>query len=476
MGTRPGRKILSVLIPVYNERAFVRRSIERVLHASLPGHLERELVVVDDCSTDGTSEVLGQIALEYPDTIRLFRQTENQGKGAAIRRAISEMRGDIAIIQDADLEYDPDDYGRVLAPIIEGQADVVYGSRFAGSPRRRVLNYHHALGNTFLTHLSNLCTGLNLTDIETCYKAFKADLLRTIPIRSNRFGLEPEITAKVARRHCTVYEVPISYFGRTYAEGKKIGWKDGLQAIYVIIKYFLIDDCFLTSVGHSVLRELSTTRRFSEWIVKVIEPYLGNRILEIGAGIGNVSRQLPKRELLTVSDYDDEYITLLNQAFLHYDNIRIAKLDLSHDDGFEALAAQHSSVVCLNVLERVEDDVAALCRMSSLLQPGGHLIILVPQHKWLMSSIDRQLGRYLRYTRSELTEKAELAGLHVTKLLDFNKLGTLGWLVNNRLRGRTTFGRFQLKIFDSLVPVMSRIEKWLPLPGLSLILIATKRE
>jgi phospholipid N-methyltransferase len=462
-------------MPVYNERAFVRRSIERVFHAPLPYHFELEIVVVDDCSTDGTSDVLQQIALEYPNAIRLFRQTENQGKGAAIRRAVSEMQGDIAIIQDADLEYDPDDYARMLAPIIEGQADVVYGSRFAGSPRRRVLNYHHALGNMFLTHLSNLFTGLNLTDMETCYKAFRADLLRTIPIRSNRFGLEPEITAKVARRHCTVYEVPISYFGRTYAEGKKINWKDGLQAIYVIIKFFLIDDCFHTPIGHSFSRELSSTRQFSEWIVNVIEPYLGNRILEIGAGIGNISRQLPKREFLTISDYDDEYITLLNQAFRHYDYIQIVKLDISNDDGFEALAAQHSSVVCLNVLERVEDDVAALRRMNSLLQPGGRLIIMVPQHRWLMSNMDKKLGRYLRYTAPELTDKIELAGLNVTKVFNFNKLGILGWLINNRLRGRTTFGRFQLKIFDSLVPIMSRIERWLPLPGLSLILIATKR-
>ena len=224
--------LVSILIPAYNERAFLRRLLERVVTAPLPEGLKREVIVVDDASKDGTYELATSLAEANPGLIKVFRQEVNQGKGAAVRRAIKEMAGLFALIQDADLEYDPEDYPVLLAPLLKKNADAVYGSRFATRSMRRVLNYHHELGNRFLTILSNLTTGLNLTDMETCYKAFRADVLKTIPLRSNRFGIEPEITAKIAKRNCIVYEVPISYHGRGYAEGKKITWKDGLAALY----------------------------------------------------------------------------------------------------------------------------------------------------------------------------------------------------------------------------------------------------
>jgi hypothetical protein len=180
--------------------------------------------------------------------------------------------------------------------IKEGHGDVVYGSRFASRTMRRVFNYHHALGNKFLTRLSNITTGLDLTDVETCYKAFRADVLKTIPLRSNRFGIEPEITAKIAKRNCVVFEVPISYAGRNYSEGKKIGWKDGYSAIYTILKYWFVDDCFDEHYAQAILHNLAHARRFNKWMVKGIEPYLGDRILEVGSGIGNISWLLPKKE------------------------------------------------------------------------------------------------------------------------------------------------------------------------------------
>ncbi len=307
--------LLSILIPVYNERAYLRTCIEKVIAAPLPTGIERELILVDDASTDGSDSVIQSLVESYPDKIRSFHQPHNMGKGAAIRRAVAEMRGQYAVIQDADLEYDPREYVDLLRPVLEEGADVVYGSRFCIRHMRRVLFYHHKLGNLLLTHLSNLTTGLDLTDIETCYKLFRADLLKTIPLRSNRFGFEPEITAKISKRGCSVYEVPISYHGRGYAEGKKIGWKDGLSAIYTILKYWLIDDCFEERYGHAVLRGLSGARRLSRWMVTVIEPFLGDRILEIGSGIGNISRFLPKRERLTVSDMDPVYLELFQSAF-----------------------------------------------------------------------------------------------------------------------------------------------------------------
>ena len=232
--------LLSVVIPVYNEKDTLFEIIRRVLAA--PIDLEREIVLVDDCSTDGTPELYPQLDRQFPNAkIRLLRHSVNQGKGAALRMGFAEARGDIVIVQDADLEYSPQDYPKLLKPILDGRADVVYGSRFVGGEEHRVLYYWHYVGNKLLTWLSNMCTNLNLTDMETCYKVFRGEVLRNLRLRSNRFGIEPEITAKVARGRWRVYEVGISYSGRSYEEGKKITWKDGLKAIYSIIRYALAD-------------------------------------------------------------------------------------------------------------------------------------------------------------------------------------------------------------------------------------------
>ncbi len=229
---------LSVVIPVYNEEKFVSTTIQRVLEVDHEG-LEIELVVVDDGSKDRTVEILQQLAVEHAQ-IKVFQQPVNMGKGAALRRGFQEATGDIILIQDADLEYDPSDYPTLLKPILDDNADVVYGSRFLGGPHR-VLYFWHYNGNRFLTFLSNITTNLNLTDMETGYKVFRAKVIKEIPLKSNRFGFEPEVTAKLARRGWRIFETPISYFGRSYAEGKKIGWKDGFQAIYCIIRYGIAD-------------------------------------------------------------------------------------------------------------------------------------------------------------------------------------------------------------------------------------------
>ena len=232
---------LSVLMPVYNERKTLAEIVSRVLNQRIDGIDSLDLVIVDDASTDGSTEIIEQLARTHLQ-IKPILQKKNQGKGAAIRKAIDAASGEIAIIQDADLEYDPNDFRIVLTPILQGDADVVYGSRFIIKKEGRDLYSKHALGNRFLTFLSNRFTNLNLTDMETCYKAFRLQALKTIPLRSNRFGIEPEITAKIAKRKLRFHEVPISYHARTYAEGKKIKWKDGIVAIYVILKYWLVDD------------------------------------------------------------------------------------------------------------------------------------------------------------------------------------------------------------------------------------------
>ena len=223
---------LSVVMPVYNERATVRAVVERVL--TVP--LEIELLCVDDGSRDGSREILQELASAKPQ-VRVFLQPQNMGKGAALRRGIQEATGDFVIIQDADLEYDPAEYPSLLGPLMQDKADVVYGSRFLGGGPHRVLYFWHSVGNSILTLLSNAVTDLNLTDMETCYKAFRREVIQSIELKEARFGFEPEVTVKIAKRRLRVYEVGISYSGRTYEEGKKIGWKDGVRAVWVLLKY-----------------------------------------------------------------------------------------------------------------------------------------------------------------------------------------------------------------------------------------------
>ena len=222
---------LSVVIPAYNESATIEEIVGRV--QAVP--VNKEIIIVDDASTDGTFEILERFGAQ--DNVTVYRHESNRGKGAALRTGIQHASGEMVIIQDADLEYDPNEYARLMAPIENGLADVVYGSRFAGGEAHRVLYFWHSVGNRFLTLLSNMFTNLNLTDMEVCYKVFRRDIIQGISIEEDRFGFEPEITAKIARLGCRIYEVGISYRGRTYREGKKIGWKDGVRAIICIVKY-----------------------------------------------------------------------------------------------------------------------------------------------------------------------------------------------------------------------------------------------
>lgn len=228
--------LLSIVIPCFNEVSTIEELLDAVMQSPYP---HKEIVVVDDCSTDGTREKLQNSIEGIKPNIKIIYHDTNKGKGAALRTAFAATSGDVVIIQDADLEYDPVQYPQIIGPILEDKADVVFGSRFMGGQPHRVVYYWHRVGNGFLTQLSNMFTNLNLTDMETCYKAFKGDLIRGMKIEEDRFGFEPEITAKIAKLRCRIYEVGISYYGRTYEEGKKIGWKDGMRALICIVKYSL---------------------------------------------------------------------------------------------------------------------------------------------------------------------------------------------------------------------------------------------
>jgi glycosyltransferase involved in cell wall biosynthesis len=242
---------LSVVMPIYNECNTLRMVVERVL--AVP--LDLELVCVDDGSRDGSREILAALQAQYAQ-VHVFLQPHNMGKGAALRRGIQEATGDYVVIQDADLEYDPSDYAALLQPLVQGKADVVYGSRFLGSAPHRVLYFWHSVGNRALTLLSNCVTNINLSDMETCYKVFRREVIQSIPIEEDRFGFEPEITVKVAKRRLRIYEVGISYWGRTYEEGKKIGWKDGVRALWCLLKYSITEPVATGQYAEAAQRSL----------------------------------------------------------------------------------------------------------------------------------------------------------------------------------------------------------------------------
>ena len=468
------KSVLSILIPVYNEQSYLAKIIRRVIDAPTPGDLQKEIILVNDASTDRTASVMKELAAEYPETVRTFEQPYNQGKGAAIRRAIQEMTGDWAIIQDADLEYDPNEYPIVLKPLVEGYADVVYGSRFATRSMRKVLFYHHKLGNLFLTHLSNLTTGLDLTDMETCYKAFRAEILKSIPLRSNRFGIEPEITAKIAKRGLSVYEVPISYHGRRYSEGKKIGWKDGFSALYTILKYWLIDDCYDAEQVRDMrlLQTMENSRNFIRLFVKRAVPFFGVKIFEIGSGIGNLSKYLPQRERLTLSDSSERNLKILRNSYDGNADVDVRDFDLTAG-GPTGIPAEYDTAILFNHLAECEDDAAALARAASVLEKDGRLILLVPAKPALLGAFDKAIGVRRRYTKKSVRLLLEKAGFHIESSRYVNLLGSLLLRCVN-MQGKKELGRWSLKIFDTFLPFCSLFERWFPLSGADLFIVAKK--
>ena len=466
--------LLSIVIPVYNERTVVERSLSLVLDAPLPENIGRELVIVDDCSTDGTWDILQRLAAGEP-RMRLFRHPVNRGKGAAVRTAIENAQGDFCLVQDADMEYDPAEYPKLLRPLLDGHADAVFGSRYLAGEQTRVLPFWHSLLNKGLTLFSNMFSNLSVTDMETCYKVFRTDLLKSIPIRSDRFGFEPEITMKVSKRKLRVYEVPISYHGRTYEEGKKIGWKDGVKALGVILYFWLIDDLYVPSYGRGLLNSLTGTPNYLSWLTRVLRPHLGDTVLEIGAGLGNMTGRLMGRKLRYVAGEKDAlYLHALRNRFLRTPNVTVCQLDPEDPADFEPWRGAFASALCVNLLEVVEDPRSVLRSIAGCLQPGGTLVVLVPQGKALFGALDRGMGNRRRFSAPELRGLLGELGLTVAREHQINKIGALGWWFSSRILHRGHISRPALKLWDKSVWLLRRIDVLLPWRGLSLVVVARK--
>ncbi len=467
--------LLSILIPVYNERTVLERSLSLVLAAPLPENLDRELIIVDDCSTDGTWSILERIAASEP-RIRLFRHEKNQGKGAGVRTCIAKASGDFSIVQDADLEYDPNEYGKLLKPLLEGHADAVFGSRYMAGEQTRILPFWHSMINKGLTLISNMFCNLNLTDMETCYKVFRTDLLKSIPIRSNRFGFEPEIAMKCSKRKFRIYEVPISYHGRTYEEGKKIGWKDGIKALGVILHFWLIDDLYVEPYGRAFLNNMTGTPQYLSWVSNTIRKHLGDSIIEIGAGIGNMTGRLMARRLNYVAaERDPLYLHALRNRFLRTPNVTVAPLDPARPAEFEPYQTSFETGLCLNVLEYAENPASVLHSLTQALRLDGLLIALVPQGPSLFGSVDQMLGHKRRFSREQMIQLFEAEGLTVERTYNFNKVGKLAWWLSSTVLRRKSFNKVTLKLFDKSVWFWRRVESIMPWDGLSLIVVGRKR-
>jgi glycosyltransferase involved in cell wall biosynthesis len=460
---------ISILIPLYNEEEFVATLLARVIAAPLPEGCDREIIVADDGSTDASVEEVQAVAENHPGMIRLLRTDRNQGKSSALRRAIAEARGEFSIIQDADLEYNPNEYLKLLGPLLDGRADAVFGSRFMTSGERRVLYFWHSLANHLLTGMCNVFADLNLTDMETCYKAFRTPLLQSIPIRSQRFGFEPEITIKLAKRQARIYETPISYSGRTYDEGKKIGLKDAFEAFWVILTTSLSRDIYVAK-DKDILDAFAGAPNFNRWMADTIRPYVGKRVLEIGAGMGNLTRQLlPGRKRYVATDIDHDHLDRLTNRLSHRPNLEIAELNAAYPENHEPFQGQMDTVICLNVLEHIEDDLGALQNIRSMLEDGGRAVILVPSGQSIYNSLDEELGHFRRYSEEQLRERMTAAGFEVETVLRFNRASRPGWWLNGTVLKRRTISRMQLKNFDRLVWILRRVDAHLPWPQTSVI-------
>ena len=466
---------LSVVMPVYNERYLVAESVRRVLAVRDDTISRLDLVIVDDGSTDGTLDILRRLATEHADRITLIELPRNAGKGAAVATGVARATGAVTVIHDADLEYNPADLPRLMVPFIREEADAVFGSRFLAADYRRVLYFRHSLGNRLLTFLSNLVTDLNLTDMETCYKAVRTELLRSIPLRSRDFRIEVELTIKLAKRGARLFEVPISYAGRTYLEGKKIDWRDGLKALGAMAHWWLVDDLYRSDeYGSDILVSMAEVPRFNRWMSDVVRPFVGSRVLEVGAGLGNLSRLLLPRDRYTVSDIHPHYLHYLTQFADGKPYLDVRRIDLGREEDFAPVAGQYDTVVCLNVLEHIADEASAIRNIRSALEPGGRAIILVPQNPRLLGTLDAVLGHERRYTRTTLPRAVESAGLRMVALLDFNRVTTPMWWLNGRVLRRRHFGRVQLKAVNLLTWLFRLLEYVLPWHGVSLVAVAER--
>ena len=470
---------LSILISLYNEEEFITTLLDRV--RTVPAAffegagIRHEVIVVDNGSSDGSYALVEAYAKSHPDfPIRLLRHEKNLGKSGGIKTALAHAQGQFCLIQDADLEYSPADYPALLRPLLAGEADLVIGSRYLESRERRVQRFWHSRINRLFTLFTNIAADLDFTDMASAYKAFRTQLAQSIPLGSHRFGLDAELPILFAKRRAQVMEVPVTYHGRTYDEGKKIRIADALALSWTILRTWMSNDIYVDK-GAGSLRALEGAAHFNRWIADVVSPFLGSSVLEIGAGIGNLTRLLCSgRQEYIVTDRDPEYMEQLRRLMGRRPKVHAAICDPRNPADFEPFRGRMESVVCLNVLEHLPDDALALANIYSSLKPGGRAVILVPQGAGAFGTLDRALGHFRRYAKADLERKMTAAGFSVTRIIEFNRVTYPGWILNGQILKRRSLGRLQLAALNLIIPLVRPVDRFLPWPPASLIAIGVR--
>lgn len=460
---------LSILIPAYNEAATIETALRRLWAVELPVPIE--IIVIDDASEDGSGDIVRGLQDESPCPLRLIRHDRNRGKTAALRTGLAEATCSLTLIYDADLEYDPADIPMLLSPILDGRADAVYGSRFQ-SPERRVLFFWHALGNRLVTALANLFANLNLTDMETCFKLVRTDILTGMRFRSERFGFEPEVTVKLGRLGHRVYEVPIRYSGRSYDEGKKIKWWDAVRAVGTIVRAALFESP-LSNPDAAARHAAQGLGSYYESIFRRIPVAVGDTVLATSTAAGGLARHLMQCRRLLLTDRDPAIVATLSTRYSHRPNVSVRLWDpemrpLEHAEGL------FETILCFNTLECLDDDKGALAALTRRLEPAGSVVLLLPAHPGLYGRMDEHMGRRRRYDRSGIVRLVEGAGLELVSLKPINAVGYFGWWLTTRVFRSTRLRAAQIRLFRLTLPLF-RLERYIPPPfGLSYLVFARK--
>lgn len=485
---------LTLVIPIYNERIYLPEVFRRIREASYPGEITAlEVIAVDDGSTDGSAEWLGALGSDMgcglPTTLILQLNPTNEGKGRCVRQGIDLSKGDFVVIQDADLEYSPDDLEQLLEPLIAGRADAVFGSRFLGTPRR-VIYFWHAAANQLLTRIFNLLFNTTLTDLTTGYKAFRGEMARNLDLRQKRFGIEVELAAAIAQSRLRLFETGISHHGRSYSEGKKFKRLDALAIALQILKFGILRPSPFKPGMRQTLTALyqASYLLYATPLKKLLLSLRGKslgagnqglRVLEVGSGVGGVTQALLEASEVVASDIDEDSLELLRSRYSFHPGFQALKWDatLSPADGSTPRGIARGGfdlIVAFNVLEHIEHDAVVLKQWSSLLAPGGMMVLLVPFSQRLFSPVDQAVGHFRRYQKKDFEQLIQSCGGKVSRTIFLNPLGVLGWIWNAKILGRSVLPSGQVGLYSLLKPILEPLEallaRWF---GLSIICAAT---
>jgi glycosyltransferase involved in cell wall biosynthesis len=482
---------LSIIVPVFNEKYWLGSFWNDLKSAPIErchGVKDVELIVVDDGSTDGTRRILRdlssvpfQFLCGIEARVILLENDKNMGKGYSLRRAVKESSGDLVLFQDSDLEYSPSDYPKLIFPFFNNSADVVIGNRFSGEPVR-VLYFWHYFANKILNLISNVLNNLTLKDFVAGYKVFRGELIRALNMSSNRFGIEAELVSRVAKARLRIFEVSVQYNGRTYEEGKKLSLVDGFLLFFQILKFGLFSR---EPFKPGLFQTLTALDKVSRVIyIPLLQKSLSCisiqkqdlKILEVGAGIGSLTRELVKYGSVSATDISETYVHELEERFKHYHGFEAFKWDAS-DPQFPLGTVKYDVIVSFNVLEHIEQDQATLNIWRNLLKPGGSLIVLVPNSPSLFSPVDKAIGHFRRYSRNDLCHKIDRAGLGVRDVSFGNFFGIFGWIINGLILKKSEISSGSLRLYAVLKPFLRPFESLLERYfGLNLIVVASDKK